>query len=106
MEKRRDTVRKVTMQNKRKKIIGYDKEKTELKELGEMLKNVEKYRALGVRIPRGLVLYGEPGVGKSVMARSMTCILEWWKRTEQNVKKNCQGLQLKRWQSKPTRTLL
>ena len=71
MEKRKDTVRKVTMQNKRKKIIGYDKEKTELKELGEMLKNVEKYRALGVRIPRGLVLYGEPGVGKSVMARSI-----------------------------------
>ena len=54
-----------------KRIIGYEKERKELKELGEMLKNVEKYHALGIRIPRGLVLYGDPGVGKSVMANSI-----------------------------------
>lgn len=55
----------------KKKIVGYDNERKELKELSEMLRNVKRYRDIGVRIPRGLVLYGEPGVGKSVMARSI-----------------------------------
>ena len=54
-----------------KKIIGYEKEQEELRELGEMLVNFEKYRSIGLRIPRGLVLYEEPGVGKTVMARSI-----------------------------------
>ena len=54
-----------------KKIIGYEKEQKVLKEVGDMLTDVKKYRELGIRIPRGLVLYGEPGVGKSVMARSL-----------------------------------
>ena len=55
----------------RKKIIGYDNEQKELKELGEMLVNFKKYREFGIRIPRGIVLYGAPGVGKTVMARSI-----------------------------------
>ena len=52
-------------------IAGYEKEKEELLQLRKFLHNVEKYRETGVRIPRGLILYGEPGVGKTVMARAV-----------------------------------
>lgn len=52
-------------------IAGYEKEKEELLQLRRFLHNVEKYRETGVRIPRGLILYGEPGVGKTVMARAV-----------------------------------
>ncbi len=52
-------------------IVGYEKERREIEALREMLCQAEKYRACGVRIPRGLLLTGRPGVGKTVMARSM-----------------------------------
>lgn len=52
-------------------VAGYEKEKTELLQLRKFLHNVEKYREMGVRIPRGIILYGEPGVGKTVMARAI-----------------------------------
>ena len=52
-------------------IAGYEKEKEELLQLRKFLHNVGKYRETGVRIPRGLILYGEPGVGKTVMARAV-----------------------------------
>ena len=52
-------------------IAGYEKEKEELLQLRRFLHNVGEYRKMGVRIPRGLVLYGEPGVGKTVMARAI-----------------------------------
>lgn len=52
-------------------IVGYESERKEIEQLKNMLANAELYRQNGMRIPRGLVLYGEPGVGKSVMARSM-----------------------------------
>ena len=69
MEKRKDLVENAKLKKGSKQIVGYDEIKKELNDLGEMLKNVEKYRSIGIRIPRGIVLYGEPGVGKSVMAR-------------------------------------
>ena len=50
------------------KIIGYEKEKEELYQLCDMAKNPEKYTALGVKLPRGILLYGVPGVGKTLMA--------------------------------------
>lgn len=53
------------------KIIGYDEEKKNLIQMVGMLKDADSYRGKGIRIPRGIILYGEPGVGKSVMARSM-----------------------------------
>lgn len=52
-------------------IVGYEKEKSEIEELRHMLCNFESYRKNGVRIPRGLLLYGAPGVGKTVLARSI-----------------------------------
>ena len=52
-------------------IVGYEKEKREIANLHDMLQNSNMYRHYGVRIPRGLALYGEPGVGKTVLARSI-----------------------------------
>lgn len=53
------------------RIAGYEKEKTELLQLRKFLHNVDRYQEMGVRIPRGVILYGEPGVGKTVMARAI-----------------------------------
>ena len=50
------------------KIIGYESIKNELKRLCDILSNPDKYKKFGVEIPQGLLLYGEPGVGKSLMA--------------------------------------
>lgn len=52
-------------------IFGYDKEKKELMQLRKCLLNVDKYRESGVHIPRGLLIYGAPGVGKTVMANAI-----------------------------------
>ena len=53
------------------KVIGYEKEKEELLQLCDMAKNPEKYAALGVRLPRGILLHGVPGVGKTLMATAL-----------------------------------
>ena len=53
------------------KIIGYSSIKKELKQISDTLKNREAYDKLGVSAPRGLLLYGEPGVGKSLMASAV-----------------------------------
>ena len=45
-------------------IIGYNAVKKELKQIADTLKNREYYEKLGVSAPRGLLLRGEPGVGK------------------------------------------
>lgn len=50
------------------KIIGYKDVKTELIRLCDVIKNSEKYKALGVAPIGGLLLDGEPGVGKTLMA--------------------------------------
>ena len=52
-------------------IIGYSAEKKELRQIADTLKNRESYEKLGVSAPRGLLLYGEPGVGKSLMASAV-----------------------------------
>ena len=54
-------------------IIGYGAIKLELSRILDQLINPEKYAGLGVTEPHGLLLHGEPGVGKSTMAR---CIVE------------------------------
>ncbi|MBQ8404387.1 MAG: ATP-dependent zinc metalloprotease FtsH, partial [Clostridia bacterium] len=49
-------------------VAGADEEKEELREIVEFLKNPEKYRKLGARIPRGVLLQGPPGTGKTLLA--------------------------------------
>ena len=53
------------------KIIGYSAVKKELRQIADTLKNREFYEKLGVSSPRGLLLHGEPGVGKSLMAAAV-----------------------------------
>ena len=53
------------------RIAGYEKEKEQLRGLRELLLNLEDYKQSGIRIPRGVLLYGEPGVGKTVMAKAI-----------------------------------
>ncbi len=51
------------------KIIGYDDIKEELMRFADVLKKSEKYAKLGVDTPSGLLLYGDPGLGKTLMAK-------------------------------------
>ena len=53
------------------RIIGYEAIKKELEQISDVLRNPEEYKKLGVKAPRGLMLYGEPGVGKSLMASAL-----------------------------------
>ena len=52
-------------------VAGIDAEKQELMEIVEFLKNKEKFKALGARVPRGVLLAGEPGTGKTLLARAI-----------------------------------
>jgi len=52
-------------------IIGYENIKEELKWYSDILKNPKNYEKLGVSGPSGLLLYGDPGVGKSMMAKAL-----------------------------------
>ena len=52
------------------KVIGYSPIKNELYKIIDVLNNPEKYAKLGVYIPKGLMLEGRPGIGKSLMAMS------------------------------------
>ena len=55
------------------KVIGYEDIKAELIRICDVVKNPEKYARLGVHMPRGIMLWGEPGLGKSLMAQ---CFIE------------------------------
>lgn len=52
-------------------IAGMDEEKAELQEVVEFLKNPKKFTDLGARIPKGVLLVGQPGTGKTLLARAV-----------------------------------
>ncbi len=52
-------------------VAGCDEAKYELSEVIDFLKNPEKYRRIGARIPKGVLLVGPPGTGKTLLARAV-----------------------------------
>lgn len=52
-------------------VAGADEEKDELKEIVDFLKMPERFRQLGARIPKGVLLVGPPGTGKTLLAKAV-----------------------------------
>ena len=52
-------------------VAGVEEAKQELREVVDFLKNPQKYRRLGAKIPRGILLVGPPGTGKTLLARAV-----------------------------------
>lgn len=59
-------LRKVTF----KDVAGLDEEKEELQEVVDFLRNPKKYNSLGARIPKGILLVGPPGTGKTYISKA------------------------------------
>ncbi len=62
-----DKTKKVTFAD----VAGIDEAKAELEEVIEFLRDPKKYTRLGGRIPKGLLLVGQPGTGKTLLARAI-----------------------------------
>jgi len=64
-----DTARK--MKIKFEDVAGLDEEKGELIEIVDFLKQPKKYAEMGAKIPKGILLYGKPGTGKTLIAKAI-----------------------------------
>lgn len=62
-----DEKRKTTFDD----VAGADEEKEELAEVVDFLKNPKKFKEVGARVPKGVLLVGPPGTGKTLLARAV-----------------------------------
>lgn len=67
------------------KVIGYETIKNELMQICDMINNKDTYTELGAKLPTGVLLYGDPGLGKTLMAK---CFIEECKLEAFTIRKN------------------
>ncbi len=64
-------IRPITSNYTFKDVAGINEVKEELIEIVDFLKNPEKYRNFGINLPKGVLLVGPPGVGKTLIAKAL-----------------------------------